>query len=58
MSTLSIPRSVLDMLADGETVVCSFCDNEVTDVYCGYCNEYKGLMSVSDWEAYTGEVWE
>lgn len=58
MTTLSIPRSVADMLADGETMVCVYCDQAVTDLYCADCMEYKGIMSVADWEAYTGEVWE
>jgi len=58
MTTLSVPRSIADMLADGEPLVCVYCDQEVSDLYCARCMEYKGIMSVSDWESYTGEVWE
>ncbi len=57
MSTISIPRSVFDMFDDNEFAICVFCDSPTSLPYCPDCQEYKGLMSVSDWESYTGEVW-
>lgn len=40
--------------------VCVFCDREVSsgDKACYFCNEYKGIMTLAEWEDYTGEVWE
>lgn len=58
MTTLYIPRDIADMVDDMDTMVCVFCDNEVHGDYCHNCQEYKGLMTVAEWEAYTGEVWE
>ena len=58
MTTLYIPRDMFDMIDDMDTMVCVFCDNEVHDTYCHNCQEYKGLMTIAEWEAYTGEVWE
>jgi hypothetical protein len=57
MATISIPRSTFDLL-DEETMVCVFCDTATDMPYCGSCNEYKGLMTIAQWESYTGEVWE
>ena len=42
----------------GEVRVCVYCDNEVTSFACGSCGEYKGLMTIAEWESYTGETWE
>ena len=58
MSTLYIPRSVFDLSDDADYMICVFCDTETDLPYCVGCQEYKGLMSVSDWESYTGEKWE
>jgi len=55
MTTLLIPISILE---DEDIMVCVFCDQDTTLPYCASCNEYKGLMSIIDWEAYTGETWE
>lgn len=55
MATLQIPRSVLDL---DESRVCVFCDTMTDLPYCTSCNEYKGLMTISEWESYTGETWE
>ena len=49
-----------------EVKVCVFCDctaeyqliNGRLIAYCPECNEYKGLMTVEDWEDYTGQKWE
>lgn len=57
MATISIPRSTFDLL-DEETMVCVFCDTETSLPYCAGCQEYKGLMTIAQWESYTGEVWE
>jgi hypothetical protein len=54
---MNIPVSILDTLTD-EVMVCVFCDRQVMDPFCGYCQEYKGLMTITEWESYTGEVWE
>ena len=58
MSTISIPRSAFDLFDENEFAICVFCDNATSLPYCPGCQEYKGLMSVSDWEDYTGEIWE
>ena len=58
MTTLSIPRHPFDIIDSGESMVCVYCDTETTLPYCAGCQEYKGLMTIEDWEAYTGEKWE
>lgn len=58
MSTLYIPRQVTDMV-DEDIMVCVFCDDLTGDLpYCATCMDYKGLMTITEWEAYTGEKWE
>jgi hypothetical protein len=37
--------------------VCVFCTLVTTQYYCGYCQSYKGLMTIGEWETYTGEKW-
>ena len=54
--SLQIPASLFDIEEDVQ--VCVFCDNATTLPYCALCQEYKGLMTIDQWEAYTGEVWE
>jgi len=56
-SQVSVPVSLLET---DERLVCVFCDNEVSvDIpVCMACGEYKGIMTVSEWEAYTGESWD
>ena len=50
---------VIDFLFDeDERKVCVFCDQDTYMPACPTCLEYKGLMSISEWEDYTGEVWE
>ena len=46
-----------DAIFDSEIRVCVYCDNEVRSFACPQCGEYKGLMSIEDWESYTGESW-
>lgn len=58
MTTLSVPRDIVDAFHDGESLVCVYCDQEVSDLYCARCMEYKGIMTISEWEEYTGETWE
>lgn len=41
-----------------ETKICVFCDESTTLPYCAGCQEYKGLMTIQEWESYTGETWE
>lgn len=55
MTTMIIPTSILE---DEDTKVCVFCDTLTDTFYCPDCQEYKGLMTIAEWEAYTGEVWE
>lgn len=60
--TQTITREMLDAkweaMHNGETRICVYCDNEVSGFACGDCGEYKGLMTIEEWESYTGEVWE
>lgn len=58
MTTLYIPRETFDHVDDGDLMVCVFCDNATDLPYCANCEEYKGLMTIEDWESYTGETWE
>lgn len=58
MTTLYIPRETFDHVDEGDTMVCVFCDNLTDMPYCPTCQEYKGLMTIEDWESYTGETWE
>ena len=39
-------------------LVCQFCDVAVNNVFCYQCGEYKGIMTLAQWEDYTGEMWE
>jgi hypothetical protein len=55
---LMITSSMYNQCDDIDFMVCVFCDTEAILPYCRECHEYKGLMSVSDWESYTGEKWE
>jgi hypothetical protein len=41
-----------------QMVVCVYCEEVVAPPVCVTCNEYKGLMTVGEWEDYTGEKWE
>ena len=58
MSVLHIPASLFDGIDDNDSMVCVFCDQDTALPYCALCNEYKGLMTIAEWESYTGEVWE
>jgi hypothetical protein len=64
MATIYLDRETIDMMDEwkDEKMVCVFCDSEVapvmdSDIYI-CCDTYKGIMTVREWEAYTGEVWE
>jgi hypothetical protein len=47
--------SVLDK---NQVLVCLFCTTNVHNIFCQECMEYKGIMTMKEWEEYTGEVWE
>jgi hypothetical protein len=55
MTTLTI-NTLTDEQAN--LIVCVFCDNYASETFCGNCGEYKGLMTLAEWIAYTGESWE
>lgn len=57
MSIITIPQSVMDEF-DGETRICVFCDTATILPVCVGCEEYKGIMTIAEWEDYTGETWE
>ena len=57
MSVIHIPASRFDGIEDAGRMVCVFCDQDTNLPYCALCQEYKGLMTITEWEAYTGEVW-
>jgi len=42
---------------EANQIVCVFCDDYANDTFCGKCNEYKGLMTLGEWLAYTQESW-
>jgi hypothetical protein len=58
MALMYISAEAFDRLSDLDTKVCVFCDTATDRYACPDCGEYKGLMSIEDWESYTGEVWE
>lgn len=58
MTILTISCDVMDHYDDDDMMVCVFCDESTALPYCAGCQEYKGLMTIADWESYTGEVWE
>ena len=58
MTVLHIPASLFDGIDDEDRMVCVFCDQDTTLPYCALCQEYKGLMTIAQWEAYTGEAWQ
>jgi len=55
--SIDIPFDIFDTIIE-DVQVCVYCDSATTLPYCAPCQEYKGLMPISAWEAYTGEVWE
>ena len=54
---IKVPAYLFDGI-DNDIQVCVFCDNSTALPYCPLCEEYKGMMTIEDWEDYTGEVWE
>jgi len=58
MSLIYITEEAFERLSDLDTKVCCYCDEGTVRMACPSCGEYKGLMSIEDWESYTGEVWE
>lgn len=53
-------------MAAQDAKVCVFCDElavvaAIGDKYypvCPTCDDFKGLMTIEQWENYTGERWE
>ncbi len=43
-----IPESVPE-----DVMMCVYCDSEVASPFCVKCMEYKGVMSIAQWEEYT-----
>ena len=39
-------------------MVCVYCDSQVALPFCVKCMEYKGLMTIPQWEQYTNEIWK
>jgi hypothetical protein len=58
MALITITSEAFDRLSDLDTKVCCYCDTEVAGYACAACGEYKGVMSIEEWEAYTGYMWE
>jgi len=58
MALMYITSEAYDRLSDLDTKVCVYCDRETARMACPDCGEYKGLMSIDEWESYTGEEWE
>ena len=58
MSLMYITESAFERLSDLDTKVCIFCDTATVRMSCPDCGEYKGLMSIEEWEDYTGEAWD
>jgi hypothetical protein len=58
MALMYITEEAYNRLSDLDTKVCVYCDTSTVRMACPSCGEYKGLMSIEDWESYTGEVWE
>jgi len=50
---------VFDSVLDKNLVlVCQFCTVPVNNIFCYSCGEYKGIMTMTEWEEYMGEKWE
>ena len=58
MATMLVSR--METLDESSVRICSFCDIEVdADSYvCPECDEYKGLVTIEEWESVSGEIWE
>ena len=44
-------------LDEANQIVCVFCSDYSSQYFCSNCNEYKGLMTLGEWLAYTNESW-
>ena len=58
MALIYITAADMDRIADLDSKVCVYCDTLAVGYACRNCGEYKGLMTITEWESYTGEVWE
>jgi hypothetical protein len=58
MTTLIREITLSNVRADeANLIVCAFCSDYASDTFCGKCKEYKGLMTLGEWLAYTQESW-
>ena len=39
-----------------KNLICSFCERVYSNetIFCGFCNEYKGMMSISNFDKIYG----
>jgi len=51
-------KNLADSLDKNLVLICIYCAEVLCNVMCFDCNEYKGVMTMAEWEDYTGEVWE
>jgi hypothetical protein len=52
-----LPMNINEISPTSE-FVCVYCEEYVLADACYRCNEYKGVMTIEEWEAYTGYMWE
>jgi hypothetical protein len=57
--TTQIKEITLENVSPSEAnrIVCVFCSDYCSENFCANCNEYKGLMTLGEWLAYTQESW-
>ena len=51
-------KMINSTLDKNQVLVCQFCVVPVNNIFCYSCGEYKGIMTMTEWEDYMGEVWE
>ena len=58
MTTLIREITLSNVQADeANLIVRVFCSDFASDIFCGKCKDYKGLMTLGEWLAYTNESW-
>jgi hypothetical protein len=57
--TTQIKEITLENVSPSEAnrIVCVFCSDYSLEYFCVSCNEYKGLMTLGEWLAYSQESW-
>jgi hypothetical protein len=58
VALITITEEAYERLSELDAKVCVYCDRSTVRMACPSCGEYKGLMSIDEWESYTGESWE